>query len=193
MTRISAVVVMLCAFSATLGAADAPEAEVLKLVLSEVPRGTVARGLEPALLSNVTRGGAERFAEEWIKRHRGDVIGGEIASAYAEQGRTAEPVAARANFQLADVSSFEAGMNYDWESLVRKFPGVKSVVVVSRPAFDRLGSIALVRVDMIGRQDDFTQFYDVERQPDGTWKMNLMAMGSRESMHRPDITLSPGR
>lgn len=193
MTRISAVVVMLCAFASTLVAADAPDAEVLKLVLREVPRGAVARGLAPALLSNVTRGGAERFAGEWIKGHRGEVIGGEIASAYVEQGRTAEPVAAMANFKLADVSSFEAGMNYDWESLDRKFPGVKSVVVVSRPAFDRLGSIALVRVDMIGRQNAFTQFYDIERRPDGTWKMNLMAMGSRDSMHRPDITRSPGR
>lgn len=68
---------------------------------------------------------------------------------------------------------------------------MQSVIVVSRPAFDRLGSIALVRVDRVGRDDAFTQFYDVERQPDGRWEVKLMAMGSREPMHRSDITLSP--
>lgn len=142
------------------------------------------------MLSDHTRGGAERFAGEWIKKRRGEVIGSEIAAAFAEQNRTSVPVAAPANLILADVRPFENGASYDWEKLDLQFPRAKSVIVVSRPAFDRLASIALVRVDMIGRETDFTTFFDVERQPDGTWKITLMATGSHESMHRVDITLS---
>ena len=193
MTRTFPAVVMLCALASTLGAADVTDADILKLVLSDLPRGTVMRSMEPAVLSNLTRGGAERFAGEWAKKHRGEVIGGEIANAYVEQGRTAEPVEASASFQAADVRPFEIGENYDWEKLNLELPGVKSVVVVSRPAFDRLGSFALVRADIIGRGNAFTQFYDLERQDDGSWKITRMSMGTFESMHRSDVRRSPGR
>lgn len=193
MTRISAMALMLCALASTLGAADVTDADILNLVLRDIPRVTVIRSMEPAILSNVTRGGAEDFAGEWIRKRRGEVIGGEIASAYVEQGRTAEPVAASANFQVADVRPFEHGENYDWEKLNLQFPGVKSVIVVSKPVFDRLGSFAFVRVDMIGRGHDFTQFYDLERQLDGSWKVVVVSMGSFEMMHRQDVRLSPGR
>jgi hypothetical protein len=192
MTRISAVVVVLCALASTLGAADTPEADVLKVVLSNVPRGCSVRTL-PAVLSDHTSGGAERFAGEWIKKRRGDVIGSEIAAAFVEQNRTSVPVAAPANLILADLRPFENSASYDWEKLDLQFPRGRPVVVVSRPAFDRSGSIALVRFDLIGREDDYTTFVDVERQPDGTWKITMMATGSYESMHRSDITLSPGR
>ena len=46
---------------------------------------------------------------------------------------------------------------------------------------------------MIGRGNAFTRFYDLERQPDGFWKIIRMTMGTFEPMHRSDITISPGR
>ncbi len=95
------------------------------------------------------------FAEQWIKKRRGEVIGGEIAAELVEQNHNPEPVAAPANFMLADVRPFEVGAG--------------------------------------GRASAFTQFYELERQPDGTWKLGPMIMGTFEPMHRSDITRSPGR
>jgi len=167
------------------------ESEVFKQVLIQVGRSIDSRNAWPAVLANETSGGAETFAAEWMLKHRGKVIAREVAAAYKDQNTESHPLApiVSKRFPRAELTVSRTG-EYDWNKIDAAYPGVKSVVVLSRPAFDRLGTVALVRADIIHRDGTLrTIFHDMERQPNGAWEIQLMSIGSYAAARNPDAHL----
>lgn len=169
------------------------ESEVLKQVLSQVGKSIDSRNAWPAVVANETSGGAEMFAAEWMLKHRGKVIAREVTAAYKNQNTESHPLTPIASKRLpyAELTESRTGQGeYDWNKIDAAYPGVKSVVVLSRPAFDRLETVALVRADIIHRHGkSLTIFHDMERQPNGAWEIQLMSIGSYAAARRPDAHL----
>jgi len=79
---------------------------------------------------------------------------------------------------------------YDWRRIDKFEPGHNSLIVLSRPAFDSNGSIAMVRVDTIPHDGTpTTTFYELEHQPDNTWKVDRAAVSQFDAVRRTDIKL----
>lgn len=167
------------------------ESEVLIQVLTQVGRSIDSQNARPAVIANETSGGAEGFAAEWMLKHRGKVIAREVADAYKNLNTEPHPLAPVVSKRLprVDLTGYKTG-EYDWNKIDTAHPGVKSVVVLSRPAFDRLETVALVRADIVHRDGKSrTIFYDMERQPNGAWEIQLMSDGSYAATRRPDAHL----
>ena len=181
----------LFAVASTVLAADYSEQDILKPALMAARRVIVSHHVAPAILSVKTRGGAERFAEEWIYDHASKIVAGDIRAQYASINKERVDVPA-IGFATADLSVFESGNSYDWAKFHETFPRAQAILVVSRPAVDSLGTTALVRFDVITPNDAWTTFDELEKQPlDGSWKVTKGAMGTLATFYRTDIHTHP--
>jgi len=179
--------VLAVAVAPLLLAADADKA-VMKTVFSAASHANHAHGVAPAVVRGKTLGGADVFATQWIEKVRGEVIGRELADSYE-----------RVNAQQEDVNDFfpklvktvDLDAPYDWSEIHDEFPAAKAVMVFSRPAFDSLGSFAFVRSDVFPKDGKPTStFYDLEHQPDGSWKIAHAAVMTYDASRRTDVHLS---
>jgi|GEM_PF-3115205 len=168
-------------------AADAEHA-VIHTVLTAVGRANHAHGLAPAAVRTMTAGGCDSFATQWIKKVTGDVIGGELAASYEKVNADPEPVT---DFLPKLVKDIQVDEPYDFAKINAEFPAAKSLIVFSRPAFDSLGSVAFVRADVIPREGQATTtFYELEHQPNDTWKLGRMATMTYDAARHSDVHLS---
>ena len=161
---------------------------VMKTVFHAASHANHLHGVAPAVIRGKTLGGADSFATQWIEKMRGDVIGRELAESYE-----------RVNAQQEDVNDFfpklvktvDLDAPYDWSRIHGEFPAAKAVMVFSRPAFDSLGSVAFVRSDVFPEKGTpTTTFYDLEHQPDGSWKIVRAAVSTYETSRRTDVHLA---
>lgn len=171
MRKLAAILVV--AVAPSLFAVTAEKA-VMKTVFGAASHANHLHGVAPAVVRSKTLGGDDSFASNWILRVRGDVIGRELADSYA-----------RANSKQEDVNDYfpnlvktvDGDAPYDWSAIRDDFPAANAVMVFSRPAFDSLGSIAFVRADVIPKNGTATTtFYELEHQPDDSWKIDHMAV-----------------
>jgi len=171
MTRTS-LAILLLAFAPSLFANDTDHV-VMKTVFDATAHTNHQHGVAPAVVREKTLGGANAFASHWIERIRGGVIGHDLAAAYARVNADQENVT---DFFPKLVKTVAIDEPYDWTKVSGEFPRANSIMVFSRPAFDTLGSIAIVRADVIPKNGTATTtFYELEHQPDGTWKIGKMA------------------
>ncbi|HXG59045.1 MAG TPA: hypothetical protein VNL91_08470 [Thermoanaerobaculia bacterium] len=184
MKRPAAAVAALLLLASPLFAAD-PDSLVLTAVLARVEQSLRTGNRLPAVVADETRGGAGQFATAWAVKTRGEAAGRELGAAYQSVNVRSYPLPQETtSLPLARVRHVEAG-GIDWKSLDGIVPRPQSLVVVSRPAFDRLQSVALVRADVIVRSEaPRTIFFSVEKQPDGSWKPGLSASGDSSRLHR---------
>lgn len=176
-----ATILVLCA--PFLFASDS-EHGVIRAVLNAVARTNHHDGLAPAAVRSMTSGGAKLFATQWITKVRGKVIGAELAASYEKVNARPEAVT---DFLPRLVKDIDIDEPYDWKTIHRMLPAAQSLIVFSRPAFDSLGSSAFVRADVIPRQGQATTtFYELEHQPDDSWKIHQAAKMTYENARRTD-------
>ena len=192
--RFAAALVLSLAAPATWSACENAYPEVFRQAVDSLH----SRGHSSALVDSSTAPGAEQFAREWVMKRRGTVIAEELAAAYEAQREPTElPAGVTGTLKAADLRDYVTGAGYDWARLTKDFPGTTLVIRASAPACDRLRSIALIRLDYItpekpdGSNRSWTVFHDVERQPDDSWKITVMAHGGMASMHGNGFTLIP--
>jgi len=179
---------LLFACAPLLSASDDAEHAVLHTVLNATARANHIHGVAPAAVRSKTTGGADSFATQWIEKLRGNVIGNELAASYEKVNADQETIT---NYLPKLVKTIDVNEPYDWKEIDAAFPRAKSLIVFSRPAFDSLGSVAFVRVDVIPRAGQATTtFYELEHQPDGSWKIDHGATSTYESARRSDVHLS---
>jgi hypothetical protein len=167
-----------------LFASDSEHA-VLRTVLTEVGRANHRHGVAPAAVRSMTRGGAEVFATQWITKVSGKDIGEKLAESYENVNDQPEAVT---NFLPRLMNDINIDEPYDWKTINRMLPAARSLIVFSRPAFDSTGCFAFVRADVIPRQGQATTtFYELERQPDDTWKADQAAIVTYDNARRTDV------
>ena len=157
----------------------------LEMVLRQTASTLAANGLAPAVLADTTVPGAERFAKEFLFKHNGDVIAEELAKSYVDANGSSTSLRGLVP-ERAPIGDFLTDSQVDWTKVDATKPNVKSVVVLSAPAFDQFGNLAVVRVDIIARdhpRHSITSIFELRRQSDGSWHP-LAAQGSYESLHR---------
>jgi len=182
--------VLVVAVAPSLFAANADKAEkaVMKTVFGAASHANHVHGIAPAVVRTTTLGGADSFASEWIVKVRGDVIGRELADSYARENMKQEDVN---DYFPKLVKTIDADAPYDWSEISDEFPAANAIMIFSRPAFDSLGSVAFVRADVIPKKGTATTtFYELEHQPDGSWKIDHMAVSTYDSTRRSDVHLS---
>jgi hypothetical protein len=159
------------------------ESQVIERVLAEARRWAEIQNAAPVAFASRTTGGAEVSAQEWMIRRRGRNIGLELADAYVLANRRPYSLAASDELQLIDIDGDEPDAQ-DWSAIGAAFPGTNSLVVLSRPAFDRFQTVALVRADFFHKHGPAdTVFYEVERQPAGAWEVKIQAVSSYAQQH----------
>ncbi len=167
-----------------LFASDSEHA-VLRTVLTAVARANHRNGVAPAAVRSMTSGGAEEFATQWIMKVSGKVAGVELAGSYEKVNARPEAVT---DFLPRLENDINIDEPYDWKTIHRMLPAAQSLIVFSRPVFDSMGCFAFVRADVIPRQGRATTtFYEVERQPDDSWKINQAAILTYENARRTDV------
>jgi hypothetical protein len=160
------------------------EQAVLRTVLGQLARANHRHGVAPAAVRSMTSGGAEVFATQWITKVSGKVAGEELAGSYEKVNARPEAVT---DFLPRLVKDINIDEPYDWKTINRMLPAARSLIVFSRPAFDSLGCFAFVRADVIPRQGQATTtFYELERQPDDSWKIHQAAESTYENARRTD-------
>ena len=136
-----------------------------------------------------TIGGAPDSYRIFVDKHFAKVIAEELLLSYGESGPPTREFEAKtaAGFQVLPLEEFEAGATgYDWRRLNEKYPNVRHVVRLSWPALDKLGTYAVVRYELIGRDRppshkgtwqhaSFTKF---EKRENGTWNRTVSIIGS---------------
>ena len=198
--------ILLIACASSLVAQERPAAEVvfdaaLDGVLQEL-RGAPPLNMQhlqdgprlPADAIAVARrtiGGAPDGYHGFVDKYFGLVIAEELLQSYGDSGpapRMIDRVTA-GRFAVLPLEQFETGpFDYDWQRLNAAYPEVRHVVRVSWPALDRLGTFAVVRYELIGRDRPCTMnpahgpwqhasFVKFEKQRDGSWKRGIAITG----------------
>ena len=179
--------VLVVAVAPSLFAANADKA-VMKTVFGAVSHANHLHGIAPAVVRSETLGGADSFASQWIVKVRGEVIGRELADSYTRVN--AEPVDVNDYFPKL-VKTVDADAPYDWTAISDEFPAANALMIFSCPAFDSLGSVALVRADVIPKNGTATTtFYELEHQPDDSWQMKHASVLTYDSSRRTDVHLA---
>ena len=165
--------------------------DVLKTVIPAT-RGMVMKyDAAPAVFSSTTRGGAMHTVEEFIWNTRPKGIAAPLADSYYKENQAEHDISADLPEQVrvADLRALEQGHEYDWARFSEQFPRANSVVVFSEPAFDSLGTTAMVRAEVITPDNKgYMAFWTLEKQAlDGSWKMKNGSIHPREGMFRTDI------
>jgi len=185
MRRLLAITAVLV-FAPALFASDAERA-VLKAAYDSASRAAAARGGAPTIVCAKTTGGAETFASQWAVNISGKAVGEELGNSYKSANN--EPAVVKD--LLPDLKdTIDMSAPYDWRRIDKFEPGHNSLIVFSRPAFDSNNTIAMVRVDVIPHEGTpTTTFYELEHQPDNTWRVNRAAMSQYDAVRRTDIKL----
>lgn len=173
----TAILAIVCA-APVLGA-DA-DRQVTERVLTEVRRWAEVQQAAPMVFASRTAGGADLFVREWMIRHRGKVVGFELADAYEQVNRDRQPLTGESSDAIKLIDLEGATPNdEDWSAIEAAFPGTRTLVVLSRPTFDSMQDFSVVRADVFRREPEATTLlFDVERQSDGSWKVKRMAQAS---------------
>jgi len=143
------------------------------------------------VVAQTTIGGAPAGYRAFVEQHFGSVIAEELVQSYGHSGPTPSAIDGQTagGFSVLALEQFEAGpFDYDWPRLNQKYPGVRWVVRISQPATDRLGTVAVVRYELIGRDRpskwegsqpwQWASFIELVKQPDGSWKRGLGVTGN---------------
>jgi hypothetical protein len=156
------------------------------------PRDTLDLPTDAIVVARRTIGGAPTGYRAFVDRWFGSVIAEELLQSYGDAGPapTTTDQATAGGFAILPIEEFEAGtFDYDWQRLNQKYPQVRYVVRLSWPAVDRLGTYAVVRYELIGRDRPSTlnppqrpwqhaSFVKFEKQKDGSWKALAAEIGS---------------
>ena len=173
--------ILLLAFGPFVFANDNEHA-VMKAVFNVAAHANHMHGVAPAVVREKTLGGGNAFASQWIEHVRGNVIGEELAASYARVNADQEDVN---DYFPKLVKTIDIDEPYDFTKIDDTFPAANALMVFSRPAFDSLGSVAMVRADVIPRNGRATTtFYEVVHQPNGTWEVLHMATATYAAAHR---------
>ena len=132
-------------------------------------------GLEPSaiVLDDATRGGNSEVMEHYVSKNFGRVIAEELVSSYQanEQRSDCVPTSQDDPIVVTRLDAFRLTDGaYDWERLNRRFPDVRAVVRVSKPALDSTSTYAVVRYEVVTDAGfAWGAFEEFEHQPDGSW------------------------
>ena len=200
------VLVLAVAFAKPLVAQENPDAEAvfaaaldtIRQNLQGAPpvnlhhkRDSTALPKDAIVVARRTIGGAPAAYRKFLDKWFGLVIAEELLQSYGDNG----PASRMIDQEFADgysvlpLESFEIeNGRYDWVRLNEKYPGVRHVLRLSWPAVDRLGTYAVVRYELIGRDRPVTlksnrpwqhaSFVKFEKQPDGSWERTIASIGS---------------
>ena len=154
-------------------------------------RHMVEMPADAIVVAQKTIGGAPAGYRAFVERHFGSVIAQELVQSYGSSGPASFTIdqETAGGFAVLTLEPFERGpFDYDWQRLNQQFPGVRWVVRLSRPATDRLGTVAVVRYELIGRDRppalegsqpwQWASFVELVKQPDGSWKRGLGVTGN---------------
>lgn len=156
-------------------------------------------GLEPSniVIADATLGGnADFMAEEVASKFHGRVIADELIKSYRENERQSERVTTDDRYPIKVVrldSFIRADGSYDWDEFNSRYPQVKAIVRVSKPALDSLATVAIVRCEVVTRKGfAWGVFAEIERQTDGSWLHTRAVVGDiRVVEPSPTRTTSP--
>jgi hypothetical protein len=137
-----------------------------------------------------TIGGAPIGYRAFVDKYFGSVIAEELLQSYGDNGPAPRTIdqAFAGHFAILPVDRFETGpFEYDWQRLNQEYPQARYVVRLSWPAVDHLGTYAVVRYELIGRDRPSTlrspwpwqhaSFVKFEKQRDGSWKRGIGVIG----------------
>jgi hypothetical protein len=146
---------------------------------------------EALAVARQTIGGAPIGLHTFLEKNFGLVIAEELSKAYGQSGPAARMIEQKNadGFRVLPVEEYEESpRSYDWARLNQKYPELRYVVRVSWPAVDRLGTYAVVRYELIGRNRPATvtsknpwqwgSFVKFEKQNDGSWEPTITAVGN---------------
>ena len=150
----------------------------------DLPKGAI-------VVAQRTIGGAPAGCRRFVDKFFGTVIAEEMLQSYGENGpapRTIDQSTA-GPFAIVRVEQFENGpYDYDWRRLNQEYPQVRYVMRLSWPVVDSIGTYAVVRYELIGRDRPSTansqqpwqhaSFVKFEKQPDGSWKRTFANIGA---------------
>lgn len=156
------------------------------------PRDSFDLPANALVVARQTIGGAPMGFRSFVNYWFGSVIAEEMSQAYGNAGPAPRMIERLKVGSLAVVplGEFEAGaFEYDWARLNEKYPEVRYVVRLSWPVLDRLGTYAVVRYELLGRDRPSTlapdsgpwqaaSFVKFEKQTNGSWKLVSATIGS---------------
>lgn len=155
------------------------------------PQGVHFRELpaDAIVVAQRTIGGAPTGYRAFVKRWFGSVIAEDLSQSYGDVGPVPKAIDQETvgGFAVLPVEQFEQGpFSYDWQRLNQEYPGVRWIVRLSWPAIDRLGTYAVVRYELIGRDRppsatgpwQWASFVKFEKESDQSWKAGIAEVGN---------------
>jgi hypothetical protein len=131
-------------------------------------------------LADETVGGNADVMAQVASNFHGSTIAGELIQSYgANEQSERVPADDAYEIKLLRLDSFSMpDGRYDWDKLSSQYPDVKAIVKVSKPAVDSLGTVAIIRFEVITRQGfAWGAFAEIEKQWDGSWSGTRSLVG----------------
>ena len=133
------------------------------------------------VVSDAAIGGAEASLRKFLDRRHGQQVVDEILASYHSNSTAVQRLQSDdvSGFQVRPLDAFSPGPDgYSWSALHEAFPQVRSVVRLSRPAFDRLGTFAVVRYERIPESGHASaSFFEFVKNADGSWAQKQGMVG----------------
>ena len=165
--------------------------EVAPPVSLQHKRDTTALPSDAIVVARRTIGGAPAAYRAFLDKWFGLVIAEELLQSYGDNGPAARTIdqEVAGGYSVLPLEAFETErFSYDWQRLNQEYPGVRHVLRLSWPAVDRLGTYAVVRYELLGRDRPATlqsgkpwqraSFVKFEKQHDGSWKRTIARVGA---------------
>jgi len=131
-------------------------------------------------LADDTVGGNSDVMAQVASQFHGSAVADELITSYGANEQSERiPADDAYEIRLLRLDSFSLpDGSYDWDKLNSQYPDVKAIVKVSQPAVDSLGTVAIVRCEVITRQGfAWGAFAEVEKQSDGSWSATRSFVG----------------
>jgi hypothetical protein len=174
--------VMLCAAPAVLGQQATSDAEIFDQALravaghvhglggDDLPDRDDPRGYA---FAKTTAGGDEAGLGDVAAEFYGTALADDMVASYHAANNVPTRIDAEEidGVRVLDLEKLATGPGtYDWKRLHEKYPEVKAIFVVSRPA--AVSHYALVRVEVVGPEGVLWENYlELQREPNGSsWK-----------------------
>lgn len=139
-----------------------------------------------------TIGGASMGFRSFAGEFFASVIAEDLVNSYGHAGPATQTIeqTTAGPFAVLSLEEFEVDgpLRYDWRRLNHKYPNVRHVVRLSWPVVDRIGTYAVVRYELIGRDRPASvrssqpwqraSFVQFQKQVDTSWKRGISRIGA---------------
>ena len=166
-------------------AADGCEAPINDAISRKLQRMSRLGDLGAVLIARASAGDVTPGLVDWALQQRSTPIAEELLHDFARRNATSAELDGRLPFKSIDLRDYRSGAGIDWERVTRDFGRTDTIVELSRPGCDSLGTFGVIQLRLHQRAGGNivdAWMLHLSKRVDATWRTDLVRMGTTASL-----------